>query len=655
MKRPWLHYACTAQLLAFLLSLTISANATLQHFTVLHTADEHSSLMPVPLVDYYPGTHDLATGGFARLATLVKNLRAKNRDKPLLLLSSGDFIGGTPFSWLILTQRSPELAIMYELGYHATTIGNHEFDYGSQGLADYLNRLYDQEKLLPVVVSNLQTPAAHSINQAGIKKHLLLKLNNGLQIGIFALFGKSAHRVSPDAKPFTFADQIETARSQVEQLKQLGAQIIIALTHSGIVEDRELAQSVAGIHLILGGHDHLRFTQPEKVNQTLIMHSGFYTQNLAELPLTWNTDTQQLELDTKNTASPILHKIDSQLTEDQQIAAMVNTCRRQLDTFIASFTSGRFADIRQTIGHSAFDLPRNQPFSETTVGNFVTDAMRIETEKLLEKQVDFAVQANGVIRGGLLTGHGKSNSGNISLYDLISISSMGTGPDGLPGYPLVSLYLTGNEIYRLLEIAAILPQLWGDIYFLQFSGLRYTYDKERTFWIRKIPWLNLPWPAYRSVLSAERLIRSGETPGADVYETLEKSDSRLYHLVTTHYLATYLPMVGSRLPRLKLTIKNRKGDVISLNDAIIRDNDREFKVWEATARYLASFEKNKNSLPEIPERYRTPEGRINPGNGGWLWLWPLMSAFVVMIMLLIYLHYRFRRKNKKAAITAARE
>ncbi|MBU1105241.1 MAG: bifunctional metallophosphatase/5'-nucleotidase [Candidatus Riflebacteria bacterium] len=628
--------------------LTGIATAKQLHFTVLHTSDEHSSLLPVPFINYHMGERDFASGGFAKLAALVKEIRAQQADTQVLLLSSGDFTGGTPFSWLILKNQSSELEIMRRLGYNATTIGNHEFDYGPQILADYLLRSGSTTNSLPVIASNLVAPENHDLNRAGIRKNLLLSLSNGLKVGIFALFGKGVHRVSPDAKPVNFSDQHKTAQEQIIALKTAGAQVIIALTHSGINEDRELAAAVPGIHLILGGHDHLQFEKPEQIENTLIMHSGYYLQTMGQLDLAWDLEEQRLKLCNQLTKAPLLHHIDSSIKEDAEIAGIVNGYLSLLDEFIATFTESEFTDSRQIIARSDFVLARGEAFSESTVGNFITDAMRFETEKVTGEKVDFAIQANGTIRGSLLIGSGKDNAGKICLFDLISISSMGCGPDQNPGYPLVSLYFTGEEIYKLLEISALLPQLWGDIYFLQYSGLRYSYDPRRTFWIKQLPFINKPLPAYRSILSAEKLATSGTLSAENVYTALDSSRDKLYHLVTTRYLAAYLPMIGTRLPRLKLTIKNKQGQPVSLDDTIIRDKGREFKVWEATTRYAASFARGTDGLPIIPERYRKTEGRITVGKGSWLWLWPIVTGITAMlILLLLACHFLRRRRSKK--------
>jgi hypothetical protein len=106
-------------------------------------------------------------------------------------------------------------------------------------------------------------------------------------------------------------------------------------------------------------------------------------------------------------------------------------------------------------------------------------------------------------------------------------------------------------------------------------------------------------------------------------------------------------MIGSRLPALKLTIKNRLGKQISIDEAIIRDKGREFKIWEATARYAASFAKGTDGLPVFPDRYRTTEGRIKTGKGTWLWLWPLIATLVAGCLFVAILLYLLRRRKKQ--------
>ncbi len=77
-----------------------------------------------------PSEQDDSVGGFARLASLVADIRQRKavQNEPVLLISAGDFLGGSPFAWLSLIGKAPEMGLMAALGYDIVAIGNHEFD-----------------------------------------------------------------------------------------------------------------------------------------------------------------------------------------------------------------------------------------------------------------------------------------------------------------------------------------------------------------------------------------------------------------------------------------------------------------------------------------------------------------------------------------------
>lgn len=635
----WLKFSLICYIVLILPCRLVYANET--NFTILHTSDEHSALMPAPLGDYLPGQASPALGGFARIATLVQKIRKQKCEEPVLLFSSGDFIGGNPFAWLTLSGKTPEIDIMRRIGYIATTFGNHEFDYGPETIAGYLIRGNSEPGAVAVLSSNMVIPPGHPFNNLPIKSHILLPLPEGPKIGVFALLGKGAHRVSPSAKPLDFADQHDSARREVADLKAAGADIIIVLSHSGISEDCSLAEAVSGIDLILGGHDHLSTDPPHQVKDTIIMHSGSYLQTIGHLDLAFNSATGKLRLRNSDSATPFIHEIDHRITEDPVIASLTEGFIKELNRFVSDYTNGTFTDMRQTVARSDFPLIKHQPLCETTVGNFIADAMRIEAEVVTGDKVDFAIHANGIIRGNITPGTATQSHGNIAFMDLVATSDLGSGSDGKPGYPLVSIYLTEAEVLNALEIAALLPVLWGDIFFLQFSGLRYVYDPARVFWLR-IPFLNKPLPAYCSVLTAEKFTGDGIQDDHS-YTKLQIGGTKLYHLVTTHYLATYLPMVGQKLPRLTVVPKDKQGNPIALDQAIIRLNNRELKLWEAVVRYSQSFATASSRIGVIPDYYRQTASRIVIGHGTSLWLWPGIAAFVIAGVLLMILRKRCKK------------
>ncbi|MCL0065753.1 bifunctional metallophosphatase/5'-nucleotidase [Dehalococcoidia bacterium] len=625
------------------------------YFTVLHTNDEESALLPhSPAVDFHPEEADPTVGGFARLAYLVGELRAIREvaGESVVLLGAGDFIGGSPHSWLALAGEAPELALMQEIGYDVITIGNHDFDYGTEVLALYLKAAgYPQATATTVIVaSNIEPPANHPLAAVGIQKTFILELENGLRLGFLGLLGEAAERVALHTDPIDITDPIEAAVSAVQTLKDNGAEIIIAISHSGVEEDSSLAAAVEGIDIIVGGHSHTALYEPLMVNDTIIVQAGVLLRYLGVLELAYNPTTDTVRLRNRDTGQPFLIPIDDGVPLDQEIRALIDIYTGKLNTIIERMTGGRFTGIMDTVATSTFPLPDKPPLTETTFGNFIADAMRLIGEQKTGERVDFAIQADGNIRGSVIPGSMPHSLNQVSFFDLVSQVGLGTGADGQPGYPLVSFYLTGDEMRRVLEISSLLPQVLGDAYFMQVSGLRYTYDPGRAilFWI---PIKNLPFPTYRAVLQAERFTGEG-VQGDDPadYVPLSWGDETLYHVVTDYYIASFIPMVGDMLPRLTVTPKDRFGNEVSLEDSVIIYQGAELKVWQAVLKYAAAQPAPDGAYPQIPEYYAAPAGRINQVQTIPLLLWPALAVLAI-VALIIFLLRRRRRGRAKAGIT----
>ena len=635
-------------ILAMLLTLVCTGTSKEKSFTLLHTSDEHSILLPVPLADYHPEKEDNALGGFARLSTLVKKVRNEKKDEPVLLFSSGDFIGGSPFAWLIPLGYSPELEVMKKIGYNAAALGNHEFDYGPDVLAEYFLRAgypgyHDKLTLLG---TNLNIPAETKLNEVEVAENNLFTLDNGLTIGVFSLLGEKAFSVAPTAHPVSISPPLEAAQKQVKLLRQSGADVIIALTHSGMDEDYQLASAVEGIDVILGGHYHYKTPGPEFVNNTIIFHSGYYLQHLGELELAFDTSTKGLRVLNDENNTPYHTLLDSSVDEDPEIKAMVDKYGNKLNKFIESYTGSLVSSFDDFVMYSEFPLIKENIKTETTTGNFITDAMRLMTGRLLDEQVDIAFQANGVIREDIFPGTTDWSKGKITFFDLVSVSGLGMGPDNSPGYPLVSFYLTGEDVYNLLETASLLPLVLGDTFFLQFSGLRYSYDPGKAFWLT-IPLLDIPVPAYRSVTNAEIYYGEGIQTD-DKFKKIKKCNEKLYHIVTDHYLASYLPVVGELLPRLNLTPRNKQGVPFdNIDQTIVKHNGQEFKVWETITRHALSFKKNEEGIPVVPPVYKQTQNRIIKTEGMPLFVWSYSLMAVLLAGLFLLIRWRIIKRNTK--------
>lgn len=622
------------------------------YFTILHTNDEHSALLPSPLIDNKPGSEALSQGGFARLSQVVKQIRAAKAacDEPVLLLSGGDYLGGSPFAWLALDGKAAELTLMQELGYDVVTIGNHEYDFGPNLLADYLRAAgYPQSaKKTAIVASNMQPPAGHPLDDLGIRTTLVKQLSNGLKVGFFGLLGEDAEQVAPYAEPVTFADRHETARQAVAELQAAGAQVIVGITHLGLDEDQELAKALPEIDVIIGGHCHTALHQPVMQGKTIIVQAGELLDYLGMVELAYDPEGSEVRLRNPSAGYGNLLPLDKNIPLDSQMERLVDTHVGELNDLIRRLTSGQFAAIDETVLYSDFIVSNKPELQESPFGNFVADAMRWAGEQATGKRVDFAFQANGVIRGSITPGTQPDTAGQVALLDLVDLVGLGSGPDGRPGYPMVSIYFTGEEVRRILEVSVLLSELMGDTYFLQASGLRMTYDPKRAV-LATVPIKNIPIPTTRAVLAAERYTGEGIPSTLASWAPLNRGDEQLYHVVSDYYLAAFLPMVGDILPSLGLVMKDQDGKPIAdVNDAIIYRNTEEVKVWQAVLEYAASLPRNAAGFPQVPEYYQETAGRLNMTNTIPLIVWPIL--FMVALLLGIIWLVRRRRRTARVSV-----
>jgi 5'-nucleotidase / UDP-sugar diphosphatase len=624
------------------------------YFCVLHTNDLHSALIPhSPAIDYHPEKENPTIGGFARLATAVDEIRRNKmaEGEPVLLFDAGDFLGGAAFAWLALQGHAAELTIMQKMGYDAVVIGNHEYDYGPDILAQYLLKAgYPEahDKTL-VLASNTGAPQEHPLAAQDLYRNIgLLELENGLKVGVFGLMGESAVLVIGETGDVEFLDQHEAARQAVDKLKERGADVIVGITHSGMHEDMELAREVPGIDVIVGGHCHTALYQPVLENDTIIAQAGSLGRYLGQLELAYNPDTAEVRVRNEENNRPFLIPIDNSFAFHPEIDAMVTEYTLILNAHVAEMTGGKFDNIMSTVARSDFVLSNHPPLSETPFGNFVTDAMRMVAREVTGERVDIAGQANGSIRKSIFPGTMEHSAGNLSFYEIVEATSMGYGRDGYAGCPIVSLYFTGEEVRRLLEIGILLQEFIGDSFFLQFSGLRYSYNPANAL-LLTVPFTNLPIPTARAVTMAELYTGDGIQPvDGDEFVPLNRGDENLYHLVTDAYLLLFLPLVADMLPQLEIVPKNADGEPVPLDrldELIVHHADgRELKVWEAVVTYAAAQPSGVDGVPRLSDYYESTAGRIYQ-----VWTFPLVGWLYLILAVVVAgtVFLLLRRRKRK--------
>lgn len=612
---------------------------------ILFTHDMHSHLDP------YKAKKDGKTaiiGGFAKLETMAEEKRAAC--PATFLVDGGDFSMGTLYQTIYDTE-APELTMMGQMGYDAVTLGNHEFDYRSQGLANMLYAAVNHKKEhpkqnLPALVSaNIDWTKNTSQDNLLVKEAMeaygstpyIIIERGGVKAGIFGVLGKDADECAPESG-LEFENIVKSSREVAEQLQKEGADLIICLSHSGTSEhedkseDELLARKVPEIDVIISGHTHTTLENPIQHGDTYVVSAGSYCENLGELHLTrkengrWNLEEYRL------------NPLDETVKEDLKIKAQLEEYRQIVnEEYLARF--GYTFD--QVLAENPVEFTQMDEFADTLeedpLGSIIADSYVYAVQKAEGDQYEkvyVTISPSGAVRDTF-------QQGSITVSDVFNVSSLGIGADRIPGYPLVSVYLTGKEIKTAAEIDASISPIMTSAQ-LYPSGLRWTYNPHRML-------LN-------KVTDAEFVTNVPYTEGK---ETEEIEDDRLYRVVAGLYSAQMLGAVeDSSMGLLKIVPKDKNGQAIEdFEQHIIHDqNGSEVKEWYALASYLESFEPNEEGISEIPSYYGEAEGRKqredsrhpadilkNPNRFAWI----VYGGVLILILLTAGIVGIFIKKRKK--------
>ncbi|MAO71701.1 MAG: metallophosphatase [Flavobacteriales bacterium] len=230
----------------------LSEKKKLIQLTILHTNDMHSHIQP------FESGRNKGLGGMAQRATIIKQIR--NEGNHVLLLDAGDIFQGTPY--FNVYGGELEFKLMSEMGYDASTIGNHDFDNGIEGLVNQLPHAN-----FPLIVSNYDFS-----NTEMEGNYLKYKVFNkgGIKIGVFGL-GIELNGLVPKKLygNTLYQNPIEKSNYYSNYLKNsLSCDLVICLSHLGFkyktknVSDIILATQSKHIDLIIGGHTHTFLNKP---------------------------------------------------------------------------------------------------------------------------------------------------------------------------------------------------------------------------------------------------------------------------------------------------------------------------------------------------------------------------------------------------------
>jgi 2',3'-cyclic-nucleotide 2'-phosphodiesterase/3'-nucleotidase len=341
-RRSLLSGIAATSALVLLHPFTARAAANQAHLRLMETTDIHVNVFPY---DYYADKPN-DTMGLARTATIIDSIRAEAANS--LLIDNGDVLQGNPMGDYMAYQHGlkdgdvhPVIKAMNTLGYTVGTLGNHEFNYGLDFMFKVLNGAN-----FPFVCANLtkgQLASDPKQDDLFFKPYIIVEktIKDGagnespVKIGFIGfvppqimlwdiknLEGKAQTR-----------DIVEAAKAWVPAMKEAGADIVIALSHSGIdgtapsekMENASLhLAAVDGIDAIFTGHQHLVFPGPktwdgiqnaDPVKGTLhgkpAVMAGFWGSHLGLIDLLLEKDGKSWRIvDFTSEARPIYHRDD---------------------------------------------------------------------------------------------------------------------------------------------------------------------------------------------------------------------------------------------------------------------------------------------------------------------------------------------------------
>ncbi len=608
----------------------VSAATKEKHVDVLFLHDIHSHLNEFATVE---DGESLVLGGFAKLATLIQAQKEENPET--LLLDAGDFSMGTLIQ-VVYEEEASELRMLGELGFDATTLGNHEFDYKAKGLANMLNHAVESGDILPqLVVCNIDWEAMEEVGLTeeqrllkaaftdfGIKEYTIVE-KDGVQIAVIGVLGKNSENCVPNC-PLIFKDSVEAVRETVSEIQAKEAvDMLVCVSHSGTWEDDEksedeiLAKSVPELDLIVSGHTHSKLEEPIVHGNTYIVSAGEYGKYLGSLSMKqvsegiWEMDTYELirvdesilaDEATQEKVDALMDMVDSKYLEQFGYTKDQVLCTNEVDFVDASYLGAYH--------------------TEMNLGSIMADAYTYAVETLAtgdDNPVDVAVVPAGTVRDTY-------TKGDITTENVFHSFSLGIGADGIPGYPLISVYLTGEELKVVAEIDASISDLMTTAR-LYTDGLYWNYNPKRML-------LNKVIDVYICNAQGERV---------------ELENDKLYRVVTDFYTSQMLGGVTDMSYGL-LSIVPKFADgtpIVNYEDAIIRQGDKELKAWVAIAAYMESFaDTDGDGIGNVPVKYASFEGRKvveessaigdllkNPNK----YFFMILGVVFVVLMLLVYI------------------
>lgn len=366
-------------------------NQSKTEHTILHTNDIHGRFVEEK----------------GRVIGMPKLKGLKNKEKPDLVLDSGDAFQGLPVS---NHSKGEEMAkAMNKVGYDAMTIGNHEFDFGYNQLLKLQKQLH-----FPMISSNIYKNGKRIFKPSTIIKR------NGVRYGLVGVTTPETKiKTSPDAvKDVEFKDPLSSVKGAIKEMDGK-ADVYVVLSHLGIdkntkkewrgdylIEQLSKDNSIKKPIIVLDGHSHSVIKHGKKYNHGILAQTGTALENVGKISFLFNhhkvSDLKASLINVKDT-----NKIKADPSIEKQVNKANNEFKKETSKVIIPNNKVEFKGDK--------NIARTQ---ETNLGNLITDAMEDYAAKNFKHKPDFAVTNGGGIRASI-------SKGKVTQNDIITVLPFG--------------------------------------------------------------------------------------------------------------------------------------------------------------------------------------------------------------------------------------
>jgi 5'-nucleotidase len=438
-------------------ALAVSAGAAFADYelTILHINDFHSRIESINKYESTCSAEDegknACFGGAARLKTAIYQTRAGLTGKNVLTLNAGDNFQGSLF--YTTYKGAVEVEMLNAMGFDAMTVGNHEFDDGEDALSAFLNKVQ-----FPVVTANVEANAKSKIS--GKIKPYIIKVVGGQKIAIIGAVTNDTPELSSPGENIKITADVDAITKAVNEVKALGVNKIIALTHIGYPRELAVIAKIPDIDVVVGGHSHTLLSNTDKSAagpyptmsdnpggyKVPVVQAASYSKYLGELTVVF--DDNGVVKSAKG--DPIL--IDSSFKPDPVLTTRIKELGGPIEALkqkVIGSTAGPIDGARD-----------NCRARECEMGNLVADAM---LDRVKDQGIQIAIANGGGLRASI-------DGGDVSMGEVLTV---------LPFQNTIATFqLKGEDVKAALEngVSQIAD---GAGRFPQVAGLKYTFDASK--------------------------------------------------------------------------------------------------------------------------------------------------------------------------------